>query len=229
MRYYLPGDFCSQGIKDQWLSLPGDSGCCNFSRYGTIALCHFHEHFVHVADVGLERIKTRRICWHGDSDYCTVLPLTCNRGTRPCQVSVRLRHLSVNARSLKWDGMISWRENPASAPWEHKNTIHSSMIFNETPRSEHVRTKTRAAVLCNRFSTSSWNGSLPRNSSDSDWAANVRPFRKTRKLFVNFFRAELVAHCSLRNWERCLSDRHFKGSSTKPRIEEKLAYSGWYS
>ena len=77
------------------------AGCFLTSRYGTIALCHFHEHFVHVADVGLERIKTRRVCWHGDSDYCTVLPLTCNRGTRPCQVSVRLRHLSVNDRSLK--------------------------------------------------------------------------------------------------------------------------------
>ena len=99
------------------------------SWYGTIALCHFHEHFVHVADVGLERIKTRRVCWHGDSDCCTVLLLTCNRGTRPCQVSVKLRHLSVNARSLKWDGMISWRENPASAPWEHKNTKHTSKYF----------------------------------------------------------------------------------------------------
>ena len=60
-------------------------------------------------------------------------------------------------------------------------------------------------------------------------SCKCQTFSEDKEIVRHFFRAELVAHCSLRNWERCLSDRHFRGSSTKPRIEEKLAYSGWYS
>jgi len=71
---------------------------------------------------------------------CYIVPFeggtNCSQAARPCQASVRLRHLSVNARSLEWDGMISWGEKPALAPCAQRNS-HMSQRAKKLSRPLH--------------------------------------------------------------------------------------------